>query len=158
MYGEERPNNMKAIRICLFQVLIIFGAIALCLPSAIRAYSKPNDSTISALSPEQRVDLRLAHAKHVLHLSDMQASQMRTILLAHEVELQADRVSLESTVPGTMERKAARQKLLADMRGMNSELKPILTPRQLVKWRKLLVRELRRRERQLLRQQTEMHR
>ncbi len=116
------------------------------------------DSTLAALTPEQLVDLRIAHAKHTLHLLDLQASQMRTILLAHESTLQSDRKSLESTSPGTPERKAARQKLIEDTRGMNAELKPILNAHQMAKWRKILIRELRHREIELRRRQGSLHR
>ncbi len=145
----------------LFSVLVLLcllGAALSGISNASTVVLSVQDSTVAPLTPEQRVDLRLSHAKHVLHLSDLQMSQMRTVLLAHEGSLQTDRTNLESTTLGTPEREAARKKLIAEIQAMNLELKPILNTHQLAKWRKILMRELRRREIELRRRQEELHR
>ena len=101
------------------------------------------------LTPEQRIEKRLAHAKKKLGLSDDQVAKLKAILEQNEAQLKADREAMRSAAPGTDAKKDARQKLLADTKSIREQLKGVLTPDQLKKWKEMKMEQIDRREQRL---------
>jgi Spy/CpxP family protein refolding chaperone len=117
------------------------------------------DSTKQApalLTPEQKLDMRLAHVAKRLKLTDAQTAQLRTIWQQSAAKIEADRAAVEAAAPGTDARKDARKQLAADLKTRDAQLKSVLTPRQLEKFKRMMIRNLERRERRLHREEQKL--
>ena len=100
------------------------------------------------LTPAQRLERRLAHEQKALGLTDAQVAQLRTILQQDQAKIQADRAAMRAAQPGAA-KQGARQQLAADGKSMRDQLKGVLTPDQLAKWKAQKLNQLDRRERRL---------
>ncbi|MDP4199217.1 MAG: hypothetical protein Q8922_05600 [Bacteroidota bacterium] len=114
----------------------------------------PDNGTTNGamLTPEQRLEKRLAHAQKKLDLSDDQVAKLKTILGENMTKLRTDRQALRSAAEGSAERKAARQQMMSDMKSMREQLKSVLSPEQLKKFKQMRLDQIERQEKRLERQ------
>ena len=85
-------------------------------------------------SPEKRLE----HMKKALNLSDAQVAQIKDVYEKNEATFKADREAMKAAAKGSDAKKAAREKMRADMQTMRSEITPILTPDQQAKWQQMM--------------------
>ena len=133
---------------------IAFFLTILLISSGLRVQAQtpapvPNGSGVQMLTPEQKLDKRLAHMQKKLKLTDAQVAQLRTILQQHMDKLQADRQTMQQAAPGSDARKDARKQLVADAKSLSSELKPVLTPEQIKEFKKMRIEQINRHEARL---------
>jgi Spy/CpxP family protein refolding chaperone len=129
-----------------FGVSLAFGSVAM-------AQTPATTPAPTILTPEQKLEKRLAHDAKRLHLTPAQTDQLRTIWEQAAPQIQADRSAIEAAAPGTPARKAAREQLATDLRARDDQMKTVLTPEQLRKFKRMLIRDLERRELRLLREE-----
>ncbi|SRR5579883_422837 len=103
------------------------------------------------LTPQQKIEKRLAHLQKRLGLSDQQTAQLKTILEQNMAKLQADREAVENAAKGDA-KKDAKKQLISDRKSMMDQLKGVLTPDQLAKFKKMRLMQIERREKRLERQ------
>jgi Spy/CpxP family protein refolding chaperone len=108
------------------------------------------------LTPEQKLELRLAHVAKRLKLTDAQTDQLHTIWQQSAPQIEADRSAIETATPGTPARKTARAQLAADLKARDLQLKTVLTPEQQRKFKRMMIRNLERRELRLRREEQKL--
>jgi Spy/CpxP family protein refolding chaperone len=108
------------------------------------------------LTPEQKLEMRLAHVAKRLKLTDAQTDQLRTIWQQCASQIEADRSAIDAAAPETPARKAARAQLAADLKARNAQLKTVLTPPQLAKFKRMMIRNIERRELRLRREEQKL--
>jgi Spy/CpxP family protein refolding chaperone len=108
------------------------------------------------LTPEQKIEKRLAHAQKRLGLTDQQVDQLKTILVQNQQKMQADRQALAATTKGTDARKDALKQLGVDRKDLAGQLKSVLTPEQLRKFKAMRIAQIERRERRLERREKKL--
>jgi Spy/CpxP family protein refolding chaperone len=135
------------------RLLSIALLVTILLTGSLRAQEQTpppaNGSSVQMLTPEQKLDKRLAHLQKKLKLTDAQVSQLRTIIQQHMATLQADRQNLRQAAPGTDARKDARKQLATDAKSLTSDLKPVLTPEQIKEFKKMRIEQINRQEERL---------
>lgn len=100
------------------------------------------------LTPEQRIEKRLAHAKKRLNLTDDQAAKLKAILEQNQAKLKADRLAMKNAQAGPA-RQDARKQMMADMKSMREQMKAVLTPDQLKKFKELRLKQIEHRQQRL---------
>jgi hypothetical protein len=75
----------------------------------------------------------LERMKDKLGLSDAQVTQIKAVYEKNEAVMKADRDAIKAAANDDA-KKAAFQKMRADMEGVQAQVKPILTADQLAKW------------------------
>jgi hypothetical protein len=75
----------------------------------------------------------IEHMQQKLGLSDQQVTQIKDIYAKNEATLKADRDAIKAAANDDA-KKAAFQKMRADMQAVQAQVKPILTAEQLDKW------------------------
>ncbi len=108
------------------------------------------------LTPDQKLEVRLAHVAKRLKLTDAQTDQLRTIWQQNAAKIEADRAAVEAAAPGTDARKDARKQLAADLKARDGQMKTVLTPEQLRKFKRMMIRTIERRERRLHREEQKL--
>jgi hypothetical protein len=106
-----------------------------------------------SLTPEQKIEKRLAHAQKRLGLTDQQVDQLKTILVQNEQKIQADRQALAATTQGTPARKDALKQIATDRKDETGQLKGVLSPEQLKKFKQMRIAQIERKERRLERRE-----
>lgn len=101
-----------------------------------------------ALTPEQRIEKRLAHQQKKLGLTDDQVAKLKSILEQNMSRLKADRLAMRAAAPGP-DKQAARKTMQSDMKSLREQLKQILTPEQLKKWKQEQIEQIDRRQERL---------
>ncbi|HET6402893.1 MAG TPA: Spy/CpxP family protein refolding chaperone [Candidatus Kapabacteria bacterium] len=101
------------------------------------------------LTPQQKMEKRLAHVTKALKLTDAQADQLKSIWEQNASKLEADRAAIQAASKGTDARKDAVKALVTDRKGMMQQMKGVLTPEQLKKFKRLMLRNVERREKRL---------
>jgi Spy/CpxP family protein refolding chaperone len=134
-----------------FGTLILGNNVALA-----QTPTTPPAQTPVILTPEQKLEMRLAHVAKRLKLTDAQTDQLRTIWQQSAGQIEADRNAIETAAPGTPARKAARVQLAADLKARNMQLKTVLTPPQLAKFKRMMIRTLERHELRLRREEQKL--
>ncbi len=86
--------------------------------------------------PEKRIE----HMKKALNLSDAQVSQIKTIYKNNQATFKADREAVKNAADGSDAKKAAFQKMRADMRAVRDQITPILTADQQAKWKDMMAK------------------
>jgi hypothetical protein len=109
-----------------------------------------------SLTPEQKIEKRLAHAQKRLGLTDQQVDQLKTILVQNQQKIQADRQALAATTKGTDARKDALKQIGADRKDLGGQLKSVLTAEQLRKFKAMRIAQIERRERRLERRENKL--
>jgi Spy/CpxP family protein refolding chaperone len=100
------------------------------------------------LTPEQRIEKRIAHEQKKLGLTDDQVAKLKAILEQNMDKLKADREAMRSAAAGTA-RQDARKTFMADMKSMREQMKPVLTPEQIKMWKQEKIDRIDRREERL---------
>ncbi len=134
-------------------LFILILGVSLALSSAALAQTPNTTQAPVILTPEQKLEMRLAHVAKRLKLTDAQTAQLRTIWQQAAPQIEADRSAIEAAAPGTPARKAARVQLAADLKARDMQLKTVLTPPQLAKFKRMMIRDLERRELRLRREE-----
>ena len=106
-----------------------------------------------SLTPEQKIEKRLAHVQKRLGLTDQQVDQLKTILVQNEQKILADRQALAATSKGTDARKDARKQIATDSKDETGQLKGVLSPEQLKKFKQMRIAQIERKERRLERRE-----
>ena len=112
---------------------------------------KLNTPAAPLLTPEQRIEKRLAHARKKLNLTDAQVDQMRAILKDNMSKLMADRQNLRNVTPGNGAVRDAHKQLMTDRKAMMERMKGVLTPDQLEKFKKMRMEQIDRQQERLAR-------
>ncbi|MFI5202723.1 MAG: Spy/CpxP family protein refolding chaperone [Candidatus Kapaibacterium sp.] len=112
----------------LTMIILAAGAIALGGFAAV--------ASAHHFSPEKRLE----HMRKALNLSDAQAAQIKTIYTQNQTEFKADRVAVKAAAKGSDAKKAAFQKMRADMQAVKAQITPILTPDQQAKWNAMMAK------------------
>ena len=119
---------------------------ALASASLAQAQTTPPDnggqSGAAMLTPEQRIEKRLAHEQKALGLTDDQVAKLKAILQQNMAKIRADRQANQ----------ADRKQMMSDMKSMRDQMKDILTPDQLKKWKQERLQQIDRQEKRLQRQ------
>ena len=102
-----------------------------------------------ALTPEQKIEKRLAHVKQRLGLTDAQADQLKAIFEQNQQQLIADRQALKNAVPGNGAKKDAAKQLQSDRKAMMEKMGAVLTPEQREKFKQMLVERIDRKQERL---------
>lgn len=84
------------------------------------------------MTPEQRVEKRLEKMKTKLNLTDAQVNNLRTIMREDAANLKATREAVKSA-QGAEAKKAARQKMFAEMKTSKERISAVLTEEQRTK-------------------------
>jgi periplasmic protein CpxP/Spy len=100
------------------------------------------------LTPEQRIEKRLAHAQKRLNLTDDQVAKLKAILEQNMAKIKADRQAMKNAQPGPA-RQDARKQMQADAKSMRDQIKTVLTPEQLKKFKELRIQQIERRQQRL---------
>ena len=111
----------------LTMILLTAGAIAL---GGFTAFAANGHH----FSPEKR----LAHMKKALNLSDAQVAQIKDVYEKNEATFKADRDAMKAAAKGSDAKKAAFQKMRADMQQVRAQITPILTQDQQTKWQQMM--------------------
>jgi len=98
------------------------------------------------LTPEQKMEKRLAHAKQKLNLTDDQVAKLKAVLQQRQAQILADREAFKNAEKGSDARKAARQKMMADNKAMVEQLKGVLNEEQLAKFKKMRMIQMEKRK------------
>jgi hypothetical protein len=138
----------------------LFFAIILSTPLFIASYAAAQTPPASGaatqaapmLTPEQRIERRLAHARKKLGLSDAQVAQLRTILQQNEGKIMADRQAMRTSPQGDA-RKDARKHMAADVKSMAEQMKGVLSADQFKKWKEMKIDQIQRRQKRLERRE-----
>jgi hypothetical protein len=112
----------------LTMILLAAGAIAFGSFAAVAG--------MHHFSPEKRLE----HMKKALNLSDAQAAQIQTIYKNNEATFKADREAVKAATKGTDAKKAAFQKMRADMQAVKAQITPILNADQQTKWNEMMAK------------------
>lgn len=83
---------------------------------------------------------RLEHMKKALNLTDAQVTQIKTIYEHNQAEFKADREAVKAAAKGSDAKKAAFEKMRADMQAVKAQITPILTPEQQAKWQQMMAK------------------
>jgi Spy/CpxP family protein refolding chaperone len=97
------------------------------------------------LTPEQRIEKRLAHAKKRLDLTDDQVAKLKAIFEQNQAKIKADRLAMKNAQPGPA-RQDARKQMQQDRKGVRDQLKGVLTPDQLKKFKELRLKQIEHRQ------------
>ncbi len=133
-------------------LLPIAFAMALTTGSIAQAQTPPPDNGAAngaMLTPEQRIEKRLAHEQKVLGLTDDQVAKLKVILAQNMAKIRADRQAAHAAAEGSPERKAARQQAMADKKALRGQLKDVLTAEQLKKFKEMRLEQIDRQEHRL---------
>ena len=106
-----------------------------------------------SLTPEQKIEKRLAHAQKRLGLTDQQVDQLKTIMVQNEQKIQTDRQAIAAAAKGTDARKDALKQLATDRKGETGQLKSVLTAEQYQKFKRMRIAEIESKERRLERRE-----
>jgi len=131
-------------------IALLFG-VSLIISGVAVAQTPP-----PSLTPEQKIEKRLAHEQKRLGLTDQQVDQLKTILEQNQQKIQADRQAIQAAPEGTPARKDARKQLWADQKTRAEQFKSVLTPEQYRRFKVMRIAELERRERRLERQENRL--
>jgi Spy/CpxP family protein refolding chaperone len=131
-------------------ISLLFGVSL--ITSGVAAAQTPPPS----LTPEQKIEKRLAHEQKRLGLTDQQVDQLKSILEQNQQKIQADRQAAAAAAKGTPARKDALKQLAADQRTRAEQFKSVLTPEQYRRFKAMRIAELERRERRLERQENRL--
>jgi periplasmic protein CpxP/Spy len=134
------------MRIKTLLLALLFGS-SLALASV--ASAQTTAQAPAMLTPQQKMEKRLAHATKVLKLTDAQADQLKSIWEQNAAKLDADRDAMRAAAKGTDAHKDAVKQLATDRKGMMQQMKSVLTPEQLKKFKKMMLRNIERREKRL---------
>jgi Spy/CpxP family protein refolding chaperone len=141
-------------------LFILFSGATLTINSVAQAQTPTEQTTTTQapviLTPEQKLEMRLAHVAKRLHLTDAQIAQLRSVWEQSAPQIEADRNAVAAAAPGTPARKAARAQLAADLKARDMQMKPVLTPEQLLKFKRMMIRNLERRELRLQREERKL--
>ncbi len=135
----------------IFLLTLLF-ALSLAVGSTACAQDSTRQ-TPTILTAQQKLEMRLAHVAKRLHLTPAQTDHLRTIWEQSAPQIDADRSAIEAAAPGTPARKAARAQLAADLKARDMQMKTVLTPEQLRKFKRMMIRNLERRELRLQREE-----
>ena len=100
------------------------------------------------LTPEQRIEKRLAHAQKRLNLTEDQVAKLKAILEQNHAKIQADRQAMRAAQPGPA-KQDARKQLQTDAKSMRDQMKTVLTPEQLKKFKDLRIKQIEHRQERL---------
>jgi len=100
------------------------------------------------LTPEQRIEKRLAHAQKRLNLTDDQIAKLKAILEQNMAKIQADRQAMRAAQLGPA-KQDARKQLQTDAKSMREQMKTVLTPEQIKKFKELRIKQIERRQQRL---------
>lgn len=128
-----KNNTMKTSRKTLMIILAV-ASLTLGVLAATGAWYQP--------SPDRMID----RMKDKLGLTNAQVSEIKIIYSKHEATLKADREAVSAATAGSAAKKAASQKMRADMEQVQAQFRPILTPDQQVKWDQFRADQKKRRE------------
>ena len=103
-------------------------------------------ASAQTLTPEQKMDKHLAHLSKVLKLSDAQSDQLKSIWQQNASKIEADRDAVQAATRGTDARKDALKQLNTDHQAMMQQMKGVLTPEQLKKFKQMRLAMVERRE------------
>lgn len=134
------------MRIKTLLLALLFGS-SLALASIVSAQTTTQAPVM--LTPQQKMEKRLAHATKVLKLTDAQADQLKSIWEQNAAKLDADCDAMRAAAKGTDAHKDAVKQLATDRKGMMQQMKSVLTPEQLKKFKKMMLRNIERREKRL---------
>ena len=110
--------------------MILLAASAICIGAfAASANARHHD-------PAKRIE----HMKKALNLSDAQVAQIKTIYQKNEATFKADREAMKAAAKGSDAKKAAFQKMRADMQAVQAQVTPILTADQQAKWKEMMAK------------------
>ena len=143
-------NKKTKMKIKNLFIALLFG-VSLVVSGVAAAQTPP-----PSLTPEQKIEKRLAHAQKRLGLTDQQVDQLKTILVQNQQKIQADRQTIAATTKGTDARKDALKQIAADRKELAGQLKSTLTPEQLRKFKAMGIAEIERRERRLERRENKL--
>lgn len=129
-------------------ILALFFSISLALASVASAQTNTSQAP-AMLTPEQKMDMRLAHMKKALKLTDAQADQLKAIWEQNDSKLAADHTAVRAAAKGTDARKDAFKQLATDRKSMMEQMKGVLTPAQAKKFKNMRLRMVERREQHL---------
>ncbi len=115
-------------------ILLAFASLTTGVLAATGAWYQP--------SPDRMID----RMKDKLGLTNAQVSEIKVIYAKHEGALKADREAVQAAANGSDAKKAATQKMRADMEQVQAQFRPILTPDQQIKWDQLRADQKKRRE------------
>ena len=93
-------------------------------------------------NPEKMIE----RMKDKLGLSDAQVTQIKAIYAKNEAQFKADRDAMKAAADKSDARKAAFQKMRADMEQVQAQVRPILTADQQAKWDQFKAKHERREE------------
>ncbi len=131
------------MRIKTLLLAFLFGG-ALAFASAASAQTNP-----PILTRHEIMQKRLAHMKKALKLTDAQSAQLKAIWQQNATELKADRAAIKASAKGSSARKTAFAQLRTDRKAMMKQMKGVLTSEQLKKFKRIMLRNIERRERRL---------
>ncbi len=113
------------------------------------AFASVASAQTPTLTPEQKIEKRLAHIQKRLGLTDDQAAQLKAIFQQNQQQLMADRQALKNAVPGNGAKKEAAKQLQSDRQAMMEKMGAVLTPAQREQFKKMMVQNIERKQERL---------
>ena len=115
-------------------MILVASAMLAGAPLSIMAYSNDNGS------PDKKIEKRIEHLKSKLSLTDDQVAKVKAVYMQNETLLTNDHNAVKAAAKESDAKKAAWQKMKADMQQVEAQVMPILTADQQTKLKEMIAK------------------